>query len=76
MNQIRNTLAALLTFMLAVPVGVLAMACVLPLTLACVVLALPVFAGLCVLERAGVPGATELREALDEALNDGYGDIP
>ena len=71
-----RTLAALLTFLLAVPVGVLVMACVLPLTIAFVALALPAFAGLCVLERAGVPGARELREAFDEAWNDGYGDIP
>ncbi len=76
MTPIRNTLAALLTFFLAVPVGVLTMACVLLLTIAFVVLALPAFAGLFVLERAGVPGARELRESLSETLSDGYGDIP
>jgi len=71
-----RTLAALLTFMLAVPVGVLAMACVLPLTIASVVLAIPAFAGLCVLERIGVPGAKELMESLKETFSDGHGDIP
>ena len=76
MNRIRNTIAALLTFFLAVPVGVLAMACVLPLAIAFVVLALPALAGLCVLERAGVPGARGLMESLGETLSGGYGDIP
>lgn len=76
MTQIRNTIAALLTFLLAVPVGVVAMACVLPLTITFFVLALPALAGLCVLERIGVPGARELMESLSETLSDGYGDIP
>ncbi len=73
MDALRN-LAALITLLLAVPVGVLVMVFVLPLVLAIAAVALPALAGLCVLERAGVPGARELRESLSEILSDGYGD--
>lgn len=73
MYALRN-LAALITLLLAVPVGVLVMVFVLPLVLALAVLALPALAGMCVLERIGVPGARELKESLSEALGSYYGD--
>ncbi len=66
MTTLRNAIASVVMILLAVPVGVVAMVCVLPLAIAFAVLMFPTLAGLCVLERVGVPGARQMREALSE----------